>query len=166
MQEGIFKAVMTAITVLLACHSPYLRHRQHTGKHNVTLREMLSREMAKSPPCAYQIESCVADQTPFLRVSAAGAAAQPRPGDNPAGVHRPPGTRFVRHFGHRRQAACPVHPGIQHVPEACDDDGRMLYHQCILPDKFQCLLLGFSGHCARQFFPCTASGDVHGHAAL
>ena len=61
MQEGIFKAVMTAITVLLACLSPYLSHRQHTGKHHVTLREMLSREMAKSPPCAYQIESCVAE---------------------------------------------------------------------------------------------------------
>lgn len=61
MLEEIFKAVMTAIPVLLTCLGSYLNHRQHTGKHNVTLREMLSREMAKSPPCAYQIESCVAE---------------------------------------------------------------------------------------------------------
>jgi|GEM_PF-3917258 len=46
MPEGIFKAVMTAIPVLLTFLSPYLSHRQHTGKHNVTLREMLARRLS------------------------------------------------------------------------------------------------------------------------
>lgn len=61
MLELIFKVVMTAVPVLLAVLTPYLSYRHNRSKHNATLREMLSREMNKSPPCAYQIESCVAE---------------------------------------------------------------------------------------------------------
>lgn len=50
-----------AVPVLLAVLTPYVSYRHNRSKHNVTLREMLCREMDESPPCAYQIESCVAE---------------------------------------------------------------------------------------------------------
>lgn len=53
--------IKVAVPVLLAVLTPYLSHRHDRSKHNVTLREMLSREMDKSQPCAYQIESCMAE---------------------------------------------------------------------------------------------------------
>lgn len=53
--------IKVAIPALLAVLAPYLSHRRDRSKHNVTLREMLSREMDKSPPSAYQIESCMAE---------------------------------------------------------------------------------------------------------
>lgn len=52
---------MIEVPVLLAVLTPYLSYRHNLSKHNVTLRDILSRKMDKNPPRANQIEFCVTE---------------------------------------------------------------------------------------------------------
>jgi len=73
---------MTAIPVLLAFLSPYLSHRQHTGNHNVTLREMLARRLSFPVPRWFF--------TTHLNLIVPGSGPTDRDGNNPLSVNASP----------------------------------------------------------------------------